>query len=296
MARKSDARTDVHRVGAFVPGDYDYVFSFSGASSQGGWPIPSVNMDLVRELRAAGGFALKAQGLEVSRATNQCDVCGAYFVHGDVWRHRPSGLHVTLGHECAAKYEMLADRSEWAELKGAALAKVARRLRLVSRVAEARRFLAGAPAVRRALRLRHRITRDLARSLVSFGSLTPKQVALALKLEREAATRSAVGELVKVPVPAAALDGRVVLEGRVLSVKLHEGAFGDSLKMTVAVDAPGGVFLAWGTCPRSLPGELVGARVRFSAALKPGREAHFALFSRPTGAEVVAPAAGEAAA
>lgn len=63
--------------------------------------------------------------------------------------------------------------------------------------------------------------------------------------------------------------------------------------MTVKITTPDGVWLAWGTVPSNLTGpdgtyqSLRGLEVEFQAALKAGREPHFALFSRPTKAVLV---------
>ena len=70
--------------------------------------------------------------------------------------------------------------------------------------------------------------------------------------------------------------------------------------MAVKVTTDAGTWIAWGTCPESIleagrlntNGDvsiaLRGAEIQFDAALKPGREAHFAIASRPTKGKVLA--------
>jgi hypothetical protein len=214
-----------------------------------------------------------------------------------VWTHEPTGELITLGHECATKYEMLAGREEWARLRGQALAKAARAVRQRRTSAEARFFLAENPPVLAALRLAHPILRDLARGLARYGSLTPAQADLALKLARDVTRKASEPQIPEAPVPAEWLNGsRVTVEGRVLATKAVESAYGVTEKMLVQVEVPGGACRLWGTVPSSLFGgmgddaPLRGSIVRFAATLKPGREESFALFSRPSKAERVKPA------
>ncbi len=98
-----------------------------------------------------------------------------------------------------------------------------------------------------------------------------------------------------VPAP----EGKMVVRGTVISCKASDGAWGTTYKMTVKVEADGGQWLAWGTCPDSLlehgrnvkPGfacdALRGCEVEFNATLSRGHEEHFAMFKRPTKARVL---------
>jgi hypothetical protein len=76
----------------------------------------------------------------------------------------------------------------------------------------------------------------------------------------------------------------------VVSCKTYESDFGTSLKMTVKVTTSTGTWLCWGTVPSNLDGfnggPLKGCKIEFTATLVKGREAHFALFKRPTKARV----------
>lgn len=121
----------------------------------------------------------------------------------------------------------------------------------------------------------------------------------ALGQERQRAARAA-------EVNVAAPTGRVEFEGQVVKFAAKNSDFG-GYAITVKVETPEGVWLAWGTAPRgvlweTLPGgaqrpraadAIVGARVRIKATLKPGREVHFAIMSRPAGEVVAAPVAPE---
>lgn len=83
--------------------------------------------------------------------------------------------------------------------------------------------------------------------------------------------------------------GKQTFKGRVVSVKIQNGAYGTTLRMTVKVTTPAGTWLAWGTAPMGCLSEscnhggLKGCDVEITATLKPGRDPHFAILSRPRG-------------
>ncbi len=71
-----------------------------------------------REHRADGRCCVTRLRQTVPFFTGQggigkCSVCGASYIHGDVWLHVPSGEHIHVGHDCAGKYSMLCDRRGW---------------------------------------------------------------------------------------------------------------------------------------------------------------------------------------
>lgn len=322
-------RTDIHREGAMIPADYTPVFAFNLPTSFHRWPVPSLGMNceidrLREEITEDGKTRLVSgehdepgpdgirrccvTGLKISRAKfaefgepGQCTACGAHFLYGEVWQHKASEEFVFLGHICAEKAEFFADWSDYqmklGRLKDAALAAARREKKRL----EIEDFLAANPGLKEALEFDHHISRDLASKLRTFASLSVKQVALAMKLQREANTPKEEQEHL---VPAPTAHDRVTVEGVVVSKKYAETDYGLQAKITVkcqGFDREGkeGVWLAWGTCPRSLDelGHMPGVeepylsrgdRVKFRAALKPGRDAHFAFFSRPTQAERIA--------
>jgi hypothetical protein len=312
MRERRAERRDCHRPGAIIPAHYEYVRSYHGATSFDGWPVPSwgVNceLDYRREVKGADGSTSfingehAPDGLCCIVAMNRlgrwadngrdtgtfcCTVCGTHYVYGDVWRHVPTGDLIHIGHDCADKYTLLADRSafelELGRAKAAAAVACERARRSEARDA----FLAAHPGLADALELDHRILHDLKDKLVRYLSLSDKQVALAFKLAEE--VRHPKPAEVTVPAPE---GSGVTVRGTVLSVKEYESFYGDgmALKVTVKVATPDGYWLAWGTLPRSLSGVGRGAEIELVANLKRGREPHFALMSRPRGGRELTPA------
>lgn len=295
-------RTDVHRPGAIIPGDYSYVFSYNLSSTFNGFPVPSLNVNCQLgpvERRTGHGtscciLGLKAAGVKFAATgnTGKCSVCGANFVYGDVWVHEATGEHIHIGHDCAAKYELIANRVDYElELGRARVGAAAEAWK--TRKAEIRAaFLDGFEGLAADLTLSHAILRDLDVKLTQYGSLSAAQVALARKLANEIRNPKPAEVLVAAPV------GKTVIKGTVVSVKEYESDFGTSWKWTVKVTTPEGNWLAWGTVPDGILGNgpLKGATVQFTATLKPGRDAHFAIASRPRLATVVAEASQEVAA
>lgn len=147
-----------------------------------------------------------------------------------------------------------------------------------------------------ALKTDHHIVRDIAARYARYGKISDAQKQLVLRLAREVAERSN-----EVTVAAPVSDRKVTFTGKVMSVKIHDTRFGSATKMTVKVTTPNGVWLAWGTVPAAILASLNGyedrhaalrgATVEVTTTLTPGRDAHFALMSRPTGRVVaLAPA------
>lgn len=310
MARKE--RTDPHRPGAIIPAHYEPVLSFSLASSEGGWPVPSYRINCVLD----GHFEVGPDGKQTTTwipgthgtgsccvirlrelgmtfalggGPGKCTVCGAHYVHGDAWRHIPTGEIVFLGHDCAAKYEMLMDRSAYELEMGRRRAATARMAEQARRDELEKAFCEAHPGMAEAFGVEHAIIADLRGKLRQYGDLSDKQVALALKIAGEIKNPQESAKEVTVPAPT----GKTTFRGVVVSKKRHEGSFGDTTKITVKVTTPEGVWLAWGTAPAGLydfngarashDGEMKGSEVELTATLKAGRDAHFALMSRPRG-------------
>lgn len=308
MARTYSKRTDPHRPGAIIPADYEYVFSFNMASSMDGRPVPSfrINCELDRRVTltdAAGKVTfkngehapdgnccviglrqIKQERFALNGGPGKCTVCGAHYVYGDVWRHTPTGELVFLGHDCAEKYSMVADRSEAELAAGRAKTATAAAI-LAERTKEERKvFFETHSGLEAALGRDHHILADLAAKLRQYRTLSDKQIALALKIAHELDHPQAAE--VMVPAPT----GKQTFRGTIVSLKGVEGAYGFTSKMTVKVTTPAGVWLAWGTEPAALFAQvqkhgnrLKGAEVEITATLKAGREPHFAIMSRPRG-------------
>jgi hypothetical protein len=142
--------------------------------------------------------------------------------------------------------------------------------------------------LKEALQHSHPITRDIADRLERYGSISAAQIALVTKLARVAAQPA------EKTVPAPVKTGRMTIRGKVVSKKLQESIHGEAVRITVKVETPSGVWLAWGTCPAALCGNdqdvAPGDEVEFSAALKQADKPHFAFFSRPTKARMIAKA------
>lgn len=285
-------RTDCHRPGAIIPAHYRYVMSYHLATTDGSWPVPPFNVDKVMALRASGAKFAATGGL------GQCSVCRTHYIYGDVWVHELSGEHIHIGQDCARKYELLADYSEF-ELeagrhRAAAAREVQKKLNREAREA----FLDAHPGLVEALEVNHPIIADIARKFQR--DLSDKQVALVLKLADEVKNPRPAETRVDAPV------GKARFRGRVVSVKVHDSFYGEQLKMTVKVQTPEGVWLAWGTAPSGLLSDTVnhdgalrgvsggpGTEVEISCTLVAGRERGFAIMKRPRG-RVVTRACGGA--
>jgi hypothetical protein len=304
-------RTDIHRKGAIIPGNYEHVLSYNGATSCDGWPIPSygINCELDRRWEEEGpdGKTIIHNGehdpdghccviglLHVAKIkmfghTGQCAACGTHFVYGEVWRHIPTNEYIHIGHICGANYGLIADRSEFELRAGRAREAAAAVIR--KKVAEEEReaFLADHPGLEKALETEHYIVQDIRARFLSYHGLSDAQIALVFKLAAEAEEPSEK----YAPAP----EGRVRFSGELVSIKSRESRYGSQFKMTVKVTTDEGVWIAWGTCPEKIlvarlsridedgkfcEGQIdIGDQVELTATLTRGRDDHFAIMKRP---------------
>ncbi len=311
-------RTDPHRVGAIIPEHYRIVHSYSLATSEGGHAVPSygVNCELDRRVCGPKGEVLKSGTHDadgrccvigfrtIARVTfsdhggtGKCSICGAAFAHGDIWQHEPTGELIHVGHTCADKYEMLAERGDFdARYESHKARTAAVRLGEIH-ATERAEFLDAHPGLAAALATDHGIVKDIAAKFQQYRSISDAQIALVVKLAKEASEPKA--EEAHVPAP----EGRVTFRGVIVSAKSQDGfAGGTSYRMTVKISTPDGTWLAWGTVPQGLFDEarekleggdkgylhaLRGCEVELTATLKRGRDAHFALAKCPKKARIV---------
>lgn len=288
-------RTDIHRSGAIVPADYSPVLFYSLPSSYEGMAIGACGVNCEAEVSFDRNnkaithshradmtccvVALRQSGKVFAEhgGTGKCTACGARYTHGEVWRHDATGEHIHVGHICADKYGLLADYSAH-ELRLERLRHATARMIAAQRKADLRAsFLAERPGLSEALTCSHSIVRDIVGRFEQYGSMSDKQVALVMKLAREAAQPKQVETHVSAPT------GRTSFRGEVVSVKGVDGAYGFSLKMTVKVQTDSGSWLAWLTVPSSIDQRECkrGSILDITATLTTGRDAHFAFGKRP---------------
>lgn len=300
-------RTDPHRPGAIIPAEYTYVMSYALASSEGGWPMPSMGItcrldrritrkredgteEVINGEHDADGECCVVGLREVAKAkfaatggTGKCSVCGACYIYGDVWRHDPSGEHIHIGHDCARKYSMLVDRSAHELALGRLRAATATQLIRERNAEERAAFLAQHPGLAEDFAMDHHIIRDIKARFEEYRTLSDKQVALVRKIATELRTPRVTEE--HVPAPT----GRVTFKGKVVAARSVESAYGTALKITVKVSTPKGSWLAWMTAPRAVlddagdHGGIRGCDVEITATLTAGRDPHFAFGKRPNG-------------
>jgi hypothetical protein len=260
-------RNDAHLPSKLVPADYTHVMSFVYPSE--GLPF-GFGVVQLNALKASAPFFRKPSG------KSGCAICGAHYLSGDVFFHAPTGQHIEVGWECGDKLNAHIDRSE--TVQGAQRGKQENLLRLERerRKEEAEQFCLANEGLKEALLLDHPITKDLAASLAKWGCLSEKQVALALKLVKDAATPPKA----KADVP----EGKQTLVGKLIKIKYVDSNFGVSVKMLVEVETSTGFFRIYGTKPSALPSSTpAGTMLSFTAAVDRSEDdPSFGFFARPT--------------
>jgi hypothetical protein len=246
------SRTDLHRPSVMIPADYDLLtvywsarYTLDGECIDEGYGIDEASAIMADAV---------ASGQPVYGSIGRCGSCGARYITGALYEHRPTGELLNVGHDCADKMYLTAD---WTASELAAKRAADRRaasLNRLRRAAEAAAFLAQREGLEDALTAtytggrQHHILRDLSAKLAQWGSLSEAQTALAYRLAEE--VREANSRPVEVLVSAP--TGRVTIRGRVVGLRAVESMYGVTLKATVRVPVDGvegGVWYCWLTVP-----------------------------------------------
>lgn len=262
-------RTDPHRPGLIVPAHYEY----RGSYAFGAQGIPPIGVqECMKVIQAGVTFKHPSWGFGLGK----CSVCGAHFNYGDIWQHELSGELITIGHDCAEKYDLMYDRSAFMLELGKAKEARAIEIEKAKKAEAFKAFCAEHEGLAEAFEVEHKIIADIKAKLQRYGSISGKQIAFVLKLAEEVKNPPVEEDHVDAP------EGKgIVFTGKVVSVKYHYDW--DTTKMTVKVETPAGTWLAWGTRPKAMEGVERGDTVEIKATLKPGKDAYFARMSRPSG-------------
>lgn len=298
-------RTDEHRLSQFKPESYDYLFSYSGRTSDG---FPGYNLELRAATRTGrpqhrvivdanfkriGSEEITSPWGKLSYFTGgngACACCGASFIHGSVYRHRETGEAIDLGHICCEKSGLYTDDEYQAAYKArVAQARESRRA-LNAQRAGLRRWVVANRETAKLLHVDHKIARSMREKLIDTGAkwgLSDAQVALLKKLKHDLANRV---EEVKASIPVTG-DERVEITGEIVSTKFQDNDFGGRYVMTVKVTTDAGIYLLWGTVPSKLGDDARrGLKVSFFARVEVSdRDASFGFIKRPTKIKILNP-------
>lgn len=222
-----------------------------------------------------------------------CDACGTGIMN--VYTIASAdGRRFVVGCDCVAKtYDrvLIADvKARQAEAR--ALARETRRLAREAGYASARaqraaEFLAARPELVTALACSNEIVRDIAAKLHRYGSISPAQEALVMRLYFQSVDGCVQGPAEPPAVDAPDTDKRIEIVGTILGTKVQDSLYGSTLKMLVQVRTPFGAWKAWSTVPAGLSrpesGEWRGMAIRVKARVEVSRDdKSFAFLNRPT--------------
>lgn len=210
--------------------------------------------------------------------TNRCGCCGSTNLkYACQVVHKPTKIGFHVGRDCAENIDSLASN----------LTLSAKMLK--ERSDSRKRFdkwvhqnPEHAEIVAWADKSNHYIAGDIAHKVAKYGSISEKQVALLYRLrdqiEQSEARKAA--ELAKLADAPDLAEGRMEVEGEILSIKSQESIYGATWKMLVAL-ANGNKL--WGSLPSAIGNAERGARIAFTAMITPSDDdKHFGFFKRPT--------------
>lgn len=296
-------RTDVHRPSAIDPEQYEYVAAMTRADSLGGAMILRGEREALQRHRemTGGAYSRHERG-------GDCHVCGAHFIDYAIFYHAPTNSYIRTGFDCAEKlgggdrraFEAIRTERRAMEAAKAGKLKAIGLLRaagLLERVE--RRFVGGdlkgepvAPPAGLDADLTRRVVgwgetlADLIGKLIKYGSLSEKQwpflASLLDRIENIDETQKEREQERANADPAP--EGRIQVEGEVLSVKIIENVYGITTKFLLKDDRG---FKVWSTLPRGADEAEKGDRIKMTVTLKvKGDDPTFAVGSRPTKPEL----------
>jgi hypothetical protein len=295
--RAMSKRTDVHRPSAINPSEYVFVALGYQGPSMG--VVDEHRRIFMEHMKSTGGkFA------HIERESGGCDVCGAACLYTARFYHEQSNTYITTGLDCAAKLDMgdaILFRNFREQVKAG--------LEAAAGKAKAQRILADAglsrcwdiytaeyhtlPRDRNGNWFFEENTiRDIVGKLVGWGSISEKQTdflaRLLTKIDERAARQAQREAEAAAAKPLPAFEGRVTVVGKVLTTKVVESPYGESIKMLVQ-HADG--WKVWGSVPSNLPiDDIKGSTVQFDASIqKSDQDDKFGFFKRPSKASILTP-------
>lgn len=232
-----------------------------------------------------------------------CDHCGTPHRYGSVVLNTETGEEAAIGVICAGKVLAFSHGADFKKLMEKRVAQLRKREK--TREAEAA-YREAHPAVSKYLDDQLELSRqgqrhnsfaaDVARKLRKYGELSEKQTAaiekcLVREIEFAKKKQEQAAKLADAPPLA---EGRIEIEGRIVSTKYQESMYGTTLKMLVELEDGNRV---WGTMPAKLEDEawkiaqdqgknapeFRETLVRFTATVERSQDdEHFGFFKRPS--------------
>lgn len=300
-------RTDIHRPSApeFDPTDYDCIGVFylgEAVVNAGGGAIADRGLHR-RALEALQARGITRGGVYGSR---NCSHCGAHLSYAALMVHRPTNTYLHIGEDCLDNRFELDSKAQFQALRKAT-ALNREQMRKADRIAAlvAEHPMLAACLDEASASAYGSFVASVGYQLRRDGRLTDRQITAikqAIPRAIDRAHQSAIWDdnrrteqAQAQPAPA----GRVVVTGKVLSIRDKETDFGRVWKMTVlAVEG----YRVWVTVPSDLDMDDLphGTLVRFTATLAPNTKAHskrwtpgdvedpyFAFGTRPTKASIL---------
>jgi hypothetical protein len=310
------ARKDIHRPAAVEPADYQFVaFDYLPAS-----PGDLGAAMFLAEERRRKRAHMERTGGKYSQHEHGglCHICGSVnAIYSASFYHAKSNAYIRTGLDCAEKLECHGIEAFRKNVKFALEANAGKRKAKAVLdeaglgkawelyEADALKCKAYADACKACKadeerpvfveRSRDEDTAlDIVGRLIKWGNISDKAASflgsLLDRIERapEIAAEKAAAKVLEManakPVPAG--EGRVMVQGEVLTLREQEGFYGLQLKMLVK-SSDG--WKCWGSVPSAIKGEVEkGSMVEFAASLKASDDdKYFGFFSRPGKAKVL---------
>ena len=289
-------RTDIHRPSVIEPDEYEFVcFDYLGCADLGAVLALAGERETFRAHQAetGGRFSGHEHG-------GSCHVCGAWAIYLCRFHHATTNTYISTGADCAEKMDMGEASAFRAFQKSIhdARDRAAGKAKAQALLEDAN--LAGAWTIYQQenepgahWQYEETTVADIVSKLIRYGSISNNQTAFVGKLlsliaERPARLAAQATErAAAAPVPAT--DGRILVEGEILTVKAVETAYGTTDKCLIKTSAG---WKLWITLPADIGTAARGDTVALSCRVEASKDdPKFGFGKRPSRARIVTRAA-----
>lgn len=287
-------RTDIHKPSAIIPEDYDFIAAFSKAEGLADFDLLRQQEQLLqRHMEVTGGMRSS------HKHGGNCHVCGASSREYAVFYHIPSNTYIRTGFDCAEKldtgmedlFRKIKTEAKAVEFsrKGALKAfgllaeyGLGDAVKAIFKEQDHKKGLVDSSIAQ------HRTISDIFNTVVKTGRITDTQISFikALLDQVERADEIKAQRDAEKALAEDAPEGKVVVEGEVVAIKIQESMYGITEKMLVKNQAG---WTVWSTIPKAVSDVEKGAVVKFTATLTPSSDDRtFAFAKRPSKASIIA--------
>jgi len=291
-------RKDIHRPSEIKTEDYEFIALPTPPDYADAYDGGRAEFEIFQQHRTktGGKFSSHEHG-------GTCHVCGASAKYLAIFYHEKTNTYIKVGQECAEKFECDPNRFKsvkrrCADVREARAGKAKAEAILSDNGLEKAWdiYTANCANYGNSLKTYEESTiYNIVVNLVKYGQISEKQIQFVKKLFFQLDNADAIAAQRKVEHEAASEcpEGRVEIQGVLLSTKCVDSVYGTTIKCLIQADQG---FKVWGTLPSDIfGGGVKGSRIKIKATVQRSKDdSKFGFYKRPILLEYVEKVENEA--